>query len=371
MINFRLGTAGVVDRSHFLAGATGLAAVAFLAGCAGFGTDARVDLLRVDEVWISVSTPADIIDSVATWRTGEGKLLVIATAREGNTLRIYDGEDGTFLRAIGTFGQGIGQLSRPNGIFVMDDLAFVVERDNHRTQVFDLQRNESLGAFGADDLRSPYGLWLHRTQPGRYDVFITDSYQSPDERVPPDAELGERVKRFDVRVSDDRLTARLIDAFGETAGEGRLRTVESIWGDPAHGRLLIADESASRLDIKVYDFDGRFTGIVMGAGVFRNEPEGIALVDCGGREGYWIVSDQHTTHQIVRIFDRTSLQEVASFAPATTHTVDGIWFEPDAAPRFPRGALFTQHNDAAVSAFDWSAIAALLELRDDCGRTSY
>lgn len=360
-----MGSAGVNDRRHYPLGAV-LAAAGLLAGCAGFGTDPRTDLPRVDEAWISVSTPADNIDSVATWRTDEGKLLVIATAKEGNTLRVYDGEDGRFLRAIGESGHGIGQLSRPNGVFVVDGLGFIVERDNHRVQVFDLQRNTSLGVFGVDDLRYPYGLWLQRTQLGRYDVFVTDSYETPGEQVRPDAELDKRVKRFEVGVTDGQLTARLISAFGESAGEGRLRTVESIWGDPAHGRLLIADENAGRLDIKIYDFDGRFTGTLMGAGIFRNEPEGIALVDCGDREGYWIVSDQHTPHQIVRIFDRASLQEVASFAPTTTHTVDGIWFEPDAAPRFPRGALFTQHDDAAVSAFDWSAIATLLDLRDDC-----
>lgn len=356
----------MIDRLHSSARWIAVGATLLLAGCAGFGGDPRADLPRVAEAWISVSTPSDNIDSVASWRTAEGKLLVIATAKEGNTLRVYDSEDGRFLRAMSGPGAGIGQLDRPNGIFVLDGLAFIVERDNHRVQVFDLARNTSIGAFGADDLRYPYGLWLHRTAADRFDVFVTDSYETADERVPPDAELDTRVKRFEVKFGDTGIEGRLVAAFGDTVGEGRLLTVESIWGDPAHNRLLVADENASRRDIKVYDFDGRFTGTLMGAGTFRNEPEGIARVDCDERSGYWIVSDQHTPHQIVRIFDRATLQQVAAFAPTVTHTVDGIWFEPDATPRFPRGALFTQHDDAAVSAFDWSEIAAALALRGDC-----
>lgn len=339
---------------------------AMLSGCAVLGPDPRGDLPRVAETWISPSTPDDNIDSVATWRTGEGKLLVVATAKTGDSLRVYDGESGVFLRAISGDAAGDGALKRPNGVFVAGDMAFVVERDNHRVQVFDLQRNVSVGSFGANELRLPYGLWVWPQTDGSYRVFVTDNYETESEQVPPDAELGERVRHFDVRVGNGEVTAKLVSSFGDTTGDGRLRRVESIWGDPAHGRLLVADEDASRRDIKIYDFDGRYLESLMGKGVFVNEPEGIALVDCGRDAGYWIVSDQHTPYQIVRVFDRESLRLLGSFAPAVTHTVDGIWFEPDALPTFPRGALFTQHDDAAVSAFDWQTIAQALGLRNDC-----
>lgn len=345
---------------------TTVALAATLCACATLGPDPRGELPRIQETWISESTPDDNIDSVASWRTGEGKLLVVATAKAGNSLRVYDGDSGVFLRAINADAGGDTALKRPNGVFVAGNMAFVVERDNRRVQVFDLQRNESVGAFGSDHLRFPYGLWVWPRTDGSYRVFVTDNYETRNEQVPPDAELGERVKQFDVRVAGSDVTASLVSSFGATAGDGILRRVESIWGDPAHGRLLVADEDASRKDIKIYDFDGRYLGPLMGKGVITNEPEGIALVDCGSDAGYWIVSDQHTPYQIVRIFDRETLHLLGSFAPAVTHTIDGIWFEPDALPTFPRGALFTQHDDAAVSAFDWQVIAKALNLRADC-----
>ena len=338
-----------------------LLGAAVLPGCAMTGS--RGDKV-VQEVWMSEPVEQNI-DSVAAWRTGEGKVLVLATAKDGHAIRVHDGDTGTFLRTIGSAGAGPGELARPNGIFVVDDLAFVVENVNHRVQVFDLARNESIGLFGAAQLREPYGLWVQPQGEGQYRVFVTDSYYT-DGQVPPASELGERVKSFDVAVGPDGVQAGYRGAFGDTTGPGVLRTVESIWGDPVHGRLLIADEDDESRDIKVYDFDGRLLQ-TFGAGIFDHEPEGIARIDCQGDAGYWVVSDQHERAQVFRVFDRRSLQHVGDVVPAHTHTVDGIWFQPGQHGRFARGALYSQHGDVAVAAFDWQAIAESLSLPADCG----
>lgn len=337
-----------------------------LGGCAL--TDDRHGLPIVEEAWISDAVPEEV-DSVAAWRTPEGKRLLLATAKASDTIRFYDADSGRHLRSMGRSGSADGEFRRPNGIFVVDDLAFVVERDNHRVQVFALESNRSLGSFGASDLRAPYGLWVWPQDGGRYRIYVTDSYYTPDDRVPPDAELGERIKRFDVTLANGAISATLTGRFGDTQGVGTLSTVESIWGDPDHDRLLVADENAGKLDLKVYDMDGRFTGALVGERVFRREPEGIALVKCGsGTDGYWIVSDQHPLHQMFHLFDRRSLALAGSFAPKAAHTVDGVWFQPGSFGPFKQGALFAQHADSAVVAFDWTAIASAVGLRDDCAR---
>jgi 3-phytase len=351
----------------FLRQRIALLLVAGLAGaCAGPGAR-RAEAPVVAETWLSVATPADEIDSVASWRTPQGALLVLATAKAGDRLRVYDARDGRYLRSIGSSGDGPGQFRRPNGVFVIDDLAFVVERDGGRVQVLDLVADRSLGAFGEQVLHTPYGLWVWRQAPGRYRVFVTDSYYTEQREVPPDAELGARIKRFDVEVADGRVEARLHGAFGDTRGAGVVRTVESIWGDPEHGRLLVADENPAGRDLKVYDLDGRFTGTLVGSGLFVFEPEGIALVRCAAPgEGYWLVSDQHQEQQRFLLFDRRTLAPAGVFVPETTRMVDGIWFQPDAGAPFAGAALFSQHADAAVAAFDWTAISAALDLRPDC-----
>lgn len=345
--------------------ALAVCAVALLAACAGIG--ARPPAAVVAETWVSDPARGEI-DSVAAWRSGEGKTLLLATDKQAHVLRVYDGDTGRFLRSIGHAGAGRGEFNRPNGIFIADDYVFVVERDNHRLQVFDLKDMSSLGDVGSDVLRAPYGLWVWSKGDGVYRVYVTDSYYTPDGRVPPDAELGERVKVFDVRIADDGLRSAHVMSFGETSGPGVLRTVESVFGDPLYGRLLVADENTGSHDVKVYSLEGRFLGVRMGRGLFNYEPEGIALIECGEEAGYWLISDQQQAGQLFRLFDRERLNPVAVFSPENVRMVDGVWFQPASATGHGDGVLYSQHDDTAVAAFRWQSIADALGLRGDCGR---
>ena len=144
--------------------------------------------------------------------------------------------------------------------------------------------------------------------------------------------------------------------------------VESIWGDPANDRLLIAeeDETGGRV-IKVYDFDGRYSGPTIGDGIFRTEPEGIALYECADGSGYWIATDQDGGRNVFHLFDRRSLTHLGGFAGRVTRNTDGIWLAQQPLPEFPAGVLFAVHDDRAVAAFDWRDVTAALGLPEACG----
>src|SRR5690606_15347791 len=90
------------------------------------------DIPVIDEAFQSTMTPEDNIDSVASWTAPDGAVWVIATAKSTDRLVVYDGHTGQTLRTVGSLGAGEGEFDRPNGVAVADDLAFVVERDNHR-----------------------------------------------------------------------------------------------------------------------------------------------------------------------------------------------------------------------------------------------
>ena len=195
----------------------------------------------LQEAWVSEPVPGDELDSLVAWPTEDGRVWLIATAKATHHLALYDADTGQRLRTVGGPGTAVGQFNRPNGIAVFGDLLFVAERDNHRVQAFRLPEFAPLGAFGADVLRSPYGLWVHEPAPGVLELFVTDSFMADFRTMtlPPMAELAGRVKRFQVRIEDGgKLETRLLGQFGDTGAAGALRMVESIAGDPAHGRLL-------------------------------------------------------------------------------------------------------------------------------------
>ena len=358
--------------------ASALLAVALLPGCASRPAPAPAAaavVVVVPERYVSAPAASDELDSLATWHTPDGGLWLVASAKSAHRLVVHDARTGERLRTVGGQGDGPGRFLRPNGLAAWGDHLFVVERDARRVQVLRLPGFEPAGSFGERELRSPYGLWLHEVAPGELEVFVTDSYMLGDDFdvVPPARALGERVRRY--RVGFDGaggVVARGDGAFGDT-GRGALHMVESLAGDPATGRLLVADEhppAASTL--RVYRLDGRYAGRDVPV-TFGAEAEGVALWDCGldpagAPAGFWIAADQLQPATRFHVLERASLALVGTFSGETVAWTDGIALHAAASPGFPHGALFAVHDDRAVAAFDLGDIARALGLGGACLR---
>lgn len=327
-------------------------------------------IATVPEAFLTPMTPADNIDSPASWTAPDGKQWLIATAKTTHKLVVYDGQTGAHLRDVGSQGTAPGQFDRPNGIAVIDDLVLVVERDNHRVQVLHLPDFAPLGVFAADDLRKPYGLWVNKQREG-YDVYVTDSYDAGEDAqgndvLPPLAELDKRVRRYALTLKGNALDATLVGSIGDISEAGALRVVESIWGDPANDRLLIAEEDETYAsEIKVYTLEGRFTGTTFGRDAFKAQAEGVMLKTCG-KDGWWITTEQGKQRSVFHLFDRHTLKHVGAFQGNTVANTDGIWLDQGASARFPHGVLYAVHDDQGVVAFDWANVARQLSLPLEC-----
>lgn len=331
--------------------------------------------LEIAEAWISEPMPSEELDSLATWTSENGDTWLIASAKSTHRLVVHDAATGALLRTVGGRGQAPGQFLRPNGLAVFADRLYVVERDNHRVQVLSLPGFEPVGTFGEDVLRSPYGIWLNETEPGELQAYVTDSfmYGARYDVVPPYEELDQRVRRFRVQTDQDgRLRAIYTGAFGDTAPATALRMVESLAGDPAGNRLMIADESRSDDDghrgstLREYTLDGDPTGRSMPQGSFAAEAEGVVLWNCPDGGGYWIAVDQLAPLTIFHLFDRLTLEPRGSFQGRTTAFTDGVALDGTASARFPGGAVYAVSNDISVTAFDLRDVVAGLGLSSDC-----
>ncbi|WP_441820895.1 phytase [Lysobacter sp. TAB13] len=350
---------------------------------------AGVDYRRVDEAFVTAATPQDNIDSPAVWRAPNGRLWLLATAKQGNGLVIYDGDQGASVARYGREGGELGEFRRPNGIAVFGDLAFVVERDNHRVQVLSLSlpsaplnapgiadtrtpRLRALASFGQEQLQQPYGLWVRGISADELEVIVTDAYMAGkdakgDEIPPPLEQLGRRMQRYRIDLRGGEPVARHLGAFGDTSAAGAIRVPESIWGDPAHDRLLIAEEDLSTgTAIRDYTLDGRYRGQTIGLGLFKAQAEGIALWQCDDGSGYWIATDQYKDRSVFHVFDRASLRHLGAFAGGAVGNTDGVWLQQSGSVRFPDGVFYAVHDDQAVGAFDWRDIARALNLRSRC-----
>jgi len=322
----------------------------------------------VPETYVAPGETGDELDSLATWVAADGSTWLIATAKRSHRLLVLDADSGELLRSFG----GPELFNRPNGIAVHGDLLLVVERDNHRVQAFRLPDFGPLAVFGQDELRSPYGVWVYESAPGVLTAYVTDSFMEGEhfDVVPPFEQLDRRVHRYRLHVGrDGRLAAHPLGSFGETSEADALRMVESIAGDPALDRLLIADEDKRHLGtLHEYVLEGLFTGRKLPPGTFDGEPEGIALWACDAERGYWVVSDQLHPLTVFRLFDRHTLEPRGAFTGNVTAGTDGIALHAASTARFPHGALFAVHDDQAVSAFDLRQVAQALDLDPACLR---
>ncbi|MCB1554628.1 MAG: phytase [Xanthomonadales bacterium] len=329
---------------------------------------AGVRYALVGERFLTASTPRDNIDSPASWRAPDGKTWLIATAKGTHGIVVYDGDSGETLRRVIDKGNGAGEFRRPNGVFVIDDVVFVVERDNRRVQALSLPDLRSLGSFGEDQLRKPYGLWLQRDGDG-YDVLVSDAYMRDDhdDLPPPDEQLDQRYKRYRVGIEAGALRAKFLGHVGSVEAAGAIRIPESLWADPMHDVLLLAEEDqADGTRIKVYDLDGNYRGRDLGRGLFRAQAEGIALWQCADGSGYWIATDQFKDRSVFHVFDRVGLEHLGAFAGRTVANTDGVWLQQAATAAFPHGVFYAVHDDQGVGAFDWDDIAQALGLRHAC-----
>ncbi|TAA12216.1 phytase [Pseudoxanthomonas winnipegensis] len=321
----------------------------------------------VSEAWISEPLPQAELDSLAVWPTEDGGAWVIVTAKASNQLIVFDADSGKRLRTVGGPGAGPGQFGRPNGIAVWGDTVFVAERDNHRVQALSLPDFKTRGFIGTDTLKVPYGLWLRETAPDLLELLVTDSFMADFRtgQLPPREQMDQRVRRFEVDLQPDGgLQVRAAGSFGDTGQAGMLRMVESIAGDPAHDRLLIADEDRRvGSTFRDYTLEGRFRGASLP--VFLADAEGIALWDCDLDDGWWIAADQ-LTPTLFRVYRRDTLAPVGTFTGKVVAQTDGEALYAAGTTRFPDGALFVQHDNQAIAAFDLRDIGRALRLRGSC-----
>lgn len=329
--------------------------------------DEQPKVVTVTEVFHTDRDEGDNVDSPAIWHGPNGQHWLLATAKEGNTILAFDASNGDFIQRFGDGGSGVGQFLRPNGISVIDDLMLVVERDNQRISVYSLPEFSFVGFMTHEDLRLPYGLAANRNADGSYELYVTDNFNPSLEGYPPEEELDERVHHFRFHITNNMLSSEHVGTFGEIGGPGLLTKVESIYFDPVHARVLIADEAFSQRNVKVYSPDGTFTGDIIPDTYFSSEPEGIALYSCDNGEGYWIITDQHRTPENkFEIFDRITLSHLGTVKTQMTLNTDGIWLTQRAFGPFAKGALYPVHDDGSITAISWADIASGLDLTLDC-----
>lgn len=307
--------------------------------------------LTITHDWESSARPGEELDSMALWEAPDGKKRLYVAAKASDLVYVLDGATGADIGRMGGTGTLHGMFRYPNGVAVHDDLLYILERDNHRLQVFSLPEEIPLISIGEAELKQPYGIAITEKD-GNPQVFVTDNYNIPPDRAEALPLLGSRVRHFEIERSEGKIGIRLVNTFGATDKDGALWEVESIVADSEQELLFICDETKN--DIKVYTFAGEHVRTI-GAEVFQDDPEGIAIIHApeAPMGGFLIASDQGKTETRLRIFSRDGSRFMGTvLADPVLANTDGICLVQGTIGNFRGGVLYAIHDDATVRAYD-------------------
>ncbi len=327
-------------------------------GVTAYDIATRFEGPRIQESWRSSGIDFDDTDSLAACQLADGRVRVLATAKQGHRVDVFDGETGSFVASYGSEGTGERQFLRPNGIAICDfrtesgatrSAAIVVERDGRRVHAFWVDTLEFAGAYSHESFTRPYGAAIHQADDATL-IFVTDACGRPDQRV----------HVLELNRNGDRIRFDHVESFGETKGGGVLVTLESIAIDADHGHVLLCDEDDSQSNVKVYTLAGEFTGRTFGAEQIQREPEGIAICESVG-PGFIILTDQRKEATVWHLYERGTYDYLASFTgnPNVANT-DGIAVLAGSFGQFSHGALYAVHDDRDVRAYAMSDVLAIL-----------
>lgn len=322
----------------------------------------KQEMLKIKPDLLSPWIEEDNIDSPAFYQGDNDENWVIATAKSTDALVVYDALTGKEIKRIGSEGTELGKLDRPNGIWVHGNYCLVVERNNHRVQIFTLPEFKSLGFIGEDKLMKPYGLTVFQSDK-KHHIYITDNYEYEEDKIPADSLLDKRVLHYTFELAGEELSNINFEKYiGETSGEGVLKIVESIYADPKNNYLLICEEleGEGNTCIKLYDLAGNFKQNI-GLGLFKSQAEGLALIECGDG-GYWISTDQSYDANIFHFLDRNTFELKASFKSENLSNTDGIWLTQSSFSENTMGAFIAVNNDGGIGLWNLENLLSKLEI---------
>ena len=245
--------------------------------------------------WKTVCDKKLNLDSIASWNN-----LILVSSKNDHSILCFSKDDGNLSHTIGSKGFDHDKLNRPNGIKVINDYLFIVERDNNRCQIINMKTKEAISFFGFKNLKKPYGIdGLFYN--GQYIIFITD-------------EKLETVFKYNILIKDDEIKKISSNIFLELSGA----KLESILLDENNNRLLVADEKKKK--IRIFSLNGILINEI--SNIFEGDPEGMIKTNDS-----YIFTDQNEDVSYFHVFDIKNMKYKCTYYNNLIRNSDGLHFD--------------------------------------------
>lgn len=248
----------------------------------------------IDIEWKTVCNKDLNLDSITSWNN-----LILVSSKNNHSILCFNKNTGKLVQTIGSKGFDHDKFNRPNGLKVINDYLFIVERDNKRCQIINMKTKEAISYFGFKNLKKPYGIdgLFYKDQ---YIIFITD-------------EKKEIVFKFNIIIRDDEIKKISSDTFLELSGA----KLESILLDETNNRILVADEKMKK--IRIFSLSGILIKNI--ENIFEGDPEDMVRTDDS-----YIFTDQIKEGTYFHVFDIKNMEYKHTLYNDLVKNSDGLHY---------------------------------------------
>jgi 3-phytase len=247
-------------------------------------------------IWKTLCHSKTSMDKLQWWYNKYSKeYWLFILSKDCSKIFILNALSGKYIKSLGTCGDKVGEFDGPVDMTIYDDYLIILEKDNHRVQIFSLPELVYVGFIGEIELSNPNcieSIKLKKDNKEFCCLYIGDNLDNKPSR-------RKCYFRFIFEINKMGIYDTEVLKI-EPDNKGELGYIESIRYDSVHDNLLIVDKLSK--DIKVFNFENNYKKTIL-KDQFKGEPGDIDLMK-DNNKGMIFIGDFSRLDNFFHIYSR-------------------------------------------------------------------
>ena len=229
-------------------------------------------------------------------------------SQDSNKIFILNALSGKYIKSLGSHGDAVGQFDTPSDMSIYDDYLFILEKDNHRIQIFSLPELKFIGIIGEVELTAPNCLEtikLRKDKKNYCCVYVGDNLDNKPSR-------NKCYFKFILELNESGIYDTEVTRY-EPKDNSNLGYIESIKYDGICDNLYIVDKLSK--DIKVFNFNDQYKKTIL-KNYFKGNPGEINITqnrifigDFSRLDNFFHIFSRDLKHTNTLVSDKTLKNE--------------------------------------------------------------
>ena len=246
--------------------------------------------------WKIVCQSKTSLDKITWWYYKEAKeYYLFVMSYEHNKIFILNALSGKYIKSMGGLGDKVGQFDELVDFCIYDDFLIIVEKGNHRVQIFSLPNLQFIGFVGELELTNPSCIEAIKLKKDNVEyccLLIGDNLDNKPSR-------GKCFYKFIFELNKESIYDVICNRI-EPENDEKILSITSIKYDPQYDNLYLVDNFAK--NVKIFNFNCKLKNVILND-FFKGQPSNIQFI-FEKENGLIFVGDFSRIDNFIHVFDR-------------------------------------------------------------------